>query len=69
MTTGAHEVMTVDELQHHLVEDCPGGGTLTLKGPYEYCVNWSFTYTMECAELPLHAILQLACGKKAAYVY
>ena len=41
MTTGAHEVMTIDELQHYLVEDSPGGGTLISKGPYEYCATLS----------------------------
>ena len=39
MTTGAHEVLTVDKLQHRLVEDSPGEGTLMSKGPYEYCAT------------------------------
>ena len=38
-TTGAHEVMTVYKLQHCLDEDSPGEGTLTSKGPYEYCAT------------------------------
>ena len=46
ITTGAHEVTTevttVDELQHCFVDDSPGGGTLTSKGPYESCATVRF---------------------------
>ena len=40
-------------------------GTLTSKGPYEHCATVIpiFPYIMECAELPLNALIQLFCGK------
>ena len=47
---------------------------MTYNGPYDYCGNceipiFQSQYTMECAELPLHALLQFACRKNVTYLY
>ena len=70
MTTGALDMMTIDKIGRRKY----GEGTLTFKGQYENHGNcgipiFQSSYTMECAELPLHALLQLACGKKVTYCY